>query len=356
MSTYRKEKNLIIISLDGVNGEYKLDINTGLYYGLRGNPVKTINRRNEIYRMFWNGRRSTNLEYILHHLFGSSGSITTSRWLGLARIADKLDAVGVPSHCWDSDQFAYLEANIREVSAWLKAHSEEIFDYRQFKRENEFAKAKKVYGSLLDNVDAEMFDTLYNNLPNITKEELDACLYYLVRGKYAEYCEYISRNWHTLYDYIRMCRVMDKKPEKVNNFMREYCETKRTYELKKREYDDNRMRKNYEAKAKAWEFEFGDYRIVLPSITMDIVDEGKNMHHCVGSYVDRVVNGDTFIVFVRRKDTPDKCYITCQVHTSGEIGQYYLAYDRYISSADDRAFKEAFQAHLHRVWNEGGQQ
>ena len=355
MATYRKEKNLIIISLDGVNGEYKLDINTGVYYGLRGNPIKTVNRRNEIHRMFWNGR-NTNLEYVLCYLFDSSESFATSRWLGLAKIADKLDAIGVPVGGWNGEQFAYLEANMREVSAWLKTNPETPFDYRHFKRENEFAKAKKKFGSMLDNVDIEMFTTICNNLPTITKEELDTCIYYLIRGKYAEYCEYADNNWSTLYDYIKMCRAMEKKPEKVNNFMREYCETKRTYELKKREYDDNRMRANYEEKAKAWDFEFGDYRIVLPSITMDIVDEGKNMHHCVGSYVDRVVNGNTFIVFVRRKDTPDKCYITCQVGTDGEIGQYYLAYDRYISSAEDRAFKEAFQSHLYRVWNEGGQE
>ncbi len=355
MSTYRKEKNLIIISLDGVNGEYKLDLNTGVYYGLRGNPIKTVNRRVEIYRMFWNTPCTTNLLYILRHLFDSGVNIATSRYLELARVAEKLDAVGVPVKGWSPNQYQFLEAHLKEFVAWRKAHPDESFDYGDFREAIIFNEAKKKYGSLLDNVEYDMFRRLNDHISNMTKEELDACLYYLIRGKYAEYHGDGWNTWNTLYEYINMCRAMDKKPEKVNNFMREYVETKRTYELKKREYDDNRMRKNYEAKAKAWDFEFGDYRIVLPSITMDIVDEGKNMHHCVGGYVDRVVRGDTFIVFVRRKNTPDKCYITCQVELDGEINQYFLAHDRYISSADDRAFKEAFQAHLHRVWNEGGQ-
>jgi hypothetical protein len=74
------------------------------------------------------------------------------------------------------------------------------------------------------------------------------------------------------------------------------------------------------------------------------------MHHCVGSYVNRVLNGDTYICFVRHKDTPDECYITCQVNTDGTIGQYFLAYDRYISTDRDKAFYNAFQAHLKSVW------
>jgi hypothetical protein len=134
--------------------------------------------------------------------------------------------------------------------------------------------------------------------------------------------------------------------------MREYCETKATYERKKAEYDDKRLRDNYEKHKTAFEFAYGDYVVVLPKSGQDIVAEGQNMHHCVGSYVGRVVENDCYIVFIRHKDTPDKCYLTCQVYTNGEIGQYYLAYDRRISTAEDRAFKEAFALHLATHWAE----
>ena len=76
------------------------------------------------------------------------------------------------------------------------------------------------------------------------------------------------------------------------------------------------------------------------------------MHHCVGGYVDRVVEGSTYICFIRHKDTPDECYITCQVHTDGRIGQYFLAYDRHIHTKEDCAFKDAFANHLREVWGE----
>jgi hypothetical protein len=162
--------------------------------------------------------------------------------------------------------------------------------------------------------------------------------------------EYHNGYIGTLIQYIEWCRLMEQKPQKVNNFMREYCETKKTYELRKKEFDDKKMALSYTKHSKAWEFEFGDFAVFIPTCGQDIVDEGRNMHHCVGSYVDRVVSGSTYICFIRRKDTPNECYITCQVYTDGSIGQYFLAYDRYIRTNEDRDFKTAFQNHLREVW------
>jgi hypothetical protein len=75
------------------------------------------------------------------------------------------------------------------------------------------------------------------------------------------------------------------------------------------------------------------------------------MHHCVGGYVNDIIENRCYICFVRKKETPEVPYITCQVYPNGEIGQYYLAYDRWISSAEDREFKSAFQNYLNEVWN-----
>jgi hypothetical protein len=55
-------------------------------------------------------------------------------------------------------------------------------------------------------------------------------------------------------------------------------------------------------------------------------------------------------VFVRNKENLTIPYITAQVKLDGEIGQYYLAYDRYISSVEDQEFKDAFQEHLKTNW------
>jgi hypothetical protein len=192
-----------------------------------------------------------------------------------------------------------------------------------------------------------MYSALNPSRHDYTTEELAVCAYYMTYGKV---WEYHNGSMGKLIDYIEKCRGMGKTPTKTNNFMKEYVETIKAYELYKTEFDNNRIKANYAKHTNAWDFTFGDFTVVVPTCGKDIVDEGQNMHHCVGSYVDKVVNNSTYIVFVRHKDTPDKCYLTAQVSTDGRIGQYYLAHDRCITTAEDYAFKEAFAKHLAEVW------
>ena len=348
MSTYRKEKNLIIISLDGVNGEYKLDINTGLFYGVKGNPIKTTPSGRYLCDLFPYSDDSGNLVMALRRMFSNYRNTSAFREYAQVLIsADKLDAIGIPriDH-YHKEWLIYLGDHIKEVAAYYKENRE--FDYHTFKQWLEFEEAKKKYGkNILDGMTPEMYIGLTQYMVDLTAEEMSVCAYYLARGKM---WEYHRGELGRLREYIRLCRSMEKAPQKVNNFMREYCETKNLYELRKIEFDNKQMANNYSQHSKAWEFEYGDFTIVVPTCGQDIVTEGERMHHCVGGYVDRVVRNETYIVFVRRKNDIDTPYITCQVHLDGGIGQYYLAYDRYINTDEDRAFYKAFAEHLKEVW------
>lgn len=353
MSTYRKEKNLIIISLDNATGDYTFDIATGLFYGIKGNPVKTCPRRSEIRSLFpWGrGEEGTNLGYILRGMFdNNSATANYVKYLEVLAAADKVDAIGMGILGLRKEQYVYLGNNMKHLSAWRKDHEDEDFNFRSFKEWCDFEKVRNKLGAVAELLTAEMYGAIIRRNENITIEELGVYAYYLGRGKYWEYHRGdISR----LEDYLDMCRTMEKEPRKVNNFMREYCETKDEYELRRIEFDNRKIAENFAKHSKAWEFEHGDYTIVLPTSAKDIIDEGSNMHHCVGSYVNSVISNSTYIVFVRNKNTPDKCYITCQVHTDGRIGQYFLAYDRYISTAEDKEFYSEFEKHLRNVWELG---
>ena len=67
---------------------------------------------------------------------------------------------------------------------------------------------------------------------------------------------------------------------------------------------------------KTLEFEDKDYLIRLPVDKNEIVKEGMELHHCVGSYAERYGTGDTTIMFLRKKSEPDKPFYTIEV----EIG------------------------------------
>ncbi len=349
MSTYRKDRNNIIITLDEASGDYRLDINTGIFYGVKGTPIKTCPRKKEVADLFprWE-KAGSNLGYVVGRMIDSSNQ--TATYVGLANVmqaADKIDALGINNLHLSNEQYLYLANNIKWLQAWRKEHENEPFCLYDFRIWCDFEKIHSQLGSVANLLTAEMYHELLRHRNDYTPEELSVCAYYLVRGKY---WEYHNRNVANLANYITMCRTMEKKPQKVNNFMREYCETLKEYDLRKQEFDNKKMAINYASHSQAWDFEFGDYKVFIPSTAQEIIDEGRNMHHCVGSYVDRVVNNDCYICFIRRKDTPNECYITCQVYSNGELGQYYLAYDRFISSDEDKAFKEAFRQHLAQVW------
>jgi hypothetical protein len=352
MSNYRKEKNLIIINLDGASGDYRLDINSGILYGVKGNPIKTCPKKGEVTDLFKTyGEGRTNLSYMLNHMLRASRYTSEyTQYIKAMSGADKLDALGMDCQCFYTEQYEYVADNIKSFVAWSKSHETHNYSFGEFERWCEFEKVKSSLGSLANQLTPDIYYNIKRELGNLSTERLGVCVYYLVRGKMWEY-QGTDSLWR-LRNYFEWCDLLEKAPQKVNNFMREYVEVKREYELRKTEFDNKRLAMNYAKHSKAWEFEYGDYVVVIPTCGQDIVDEGVNMHHCVGGYVRTVIEGSTYICFVRHKDTPDKCYLTCQVRTNGEIGQYYLAYDRHISSDEDYAFKSAFANHLREVWGE----
>lgn len=60
--------------------------------------------------------------------------------------------------------------------------------------------------------------------------------------------------------------------------------------------------------------------IVVPSGADDIKAEGVALHHCVGTYVDKVARGETSIFFVRKAEAPDTPYFTLE-YRNGKVIQ-----------------------------------
>lgn len=52
--------------------------------------------------------------------------------------------------------------------------------------------------------------------------------------------------------------------------------------------------------------------IRLPKTLDELKIEGENLHHCVGTYRDKVAKGETLIYFVRKQDEPEKSYFTLE--------------------------------------------
>lgn len=62
-----------------------------------------------------------------------------------------------------------------------------------------------------------------------------------------------------------------------------------------------------------YDFEDENFLITAPANGKAIKDEGTALHHCVGTYVQRVATGETVILFIRKKTNPNKPFVTVEV-------------------------------------------
>lgn len=222
-------------------------------------------------------------------------------------------------------------------------------NFTQWKRLYEFENWVKQKNVRLENLtDDEIFSfrTFYHteikcNRYNFTQIEIDRIIGYITNQRI-----FSTIGSTTLSKFCCFCEALSIEIPKTQCFTRTYAEMQQNYEAWKLSTQNERVQKNLAMHNNWWNFEYNGFTIVAPQSAQDLVMEGIQMHHCVGSYVDRVAEGKTLIVFVRRTDDITTPYITCQVGIDGEIGQYFLAYDRFISNKVDCDFRCAFQNHI----------
>lgn len=64
---------------------------------------------------------------------------------------------------------------------------------------------------------------------------------------------------------------------------------------------------------KELEYSAQGYCIVVPTEPKELADEGINLSHCVGDYIDRVASGECHILFLRRRNAPEQSLVTLQL-------------------------------------------
>lgn len=73
------------------------------------------------------------------------------------------------------------------------------------------------------------------------------------------------------------------------------------------------IKDKYEQLHKACEWSNDKYAIVMPKSAEEIITEGAILNHCVGSYCERVANGKSIILFLRKIDDLDKPFYTLEI-------------------------------------------
>lgn len=126
-------------------------------------------------------------------------------------------------------------------------------------------------------------------------------------------------------DYIENCKVLkyDTKNEFVL-FPRHFkaahdSSVKAALDIKNHEKDKD-FKKVMKEVRKQYTYETKTYAVVIPNTTGEITYEGQQLHHCVGTYIDRVLKKETVILFIRKKEEIDSPFYTMEVR-NGTISQ-----------------------------------
>lgn len=106
------------------------------------------------------------------------------------------------------------------------------------------------------------------------------------------------------YDYVKLASRISNKFEKYPRyFLSTHRITCRNYNRLKEIFDEQDFAKHID---RDLEYKIGEYKFIYPNITQDIKDEAVQQANCVASYIQRVINGECHIMFLRKqnKDKP----------------------------------------------------
>lgn len=85
-----------------------------------------------------------------------------------------------------------------------------------------------------------------------------------------------------------------------------------------------------------YEYQWDGYRMIATKTSADIRNEGTTLHHCVASYVSRVMDGTTQILFMRENES--ESLVTVEVR-AGAIVQARGYNNRSVDEKEDRWLK-----------------
>lgn len=142
--------------------------------------------------------------------------------------------------------------------------------------------------------------------------------------------KYIDHDVLKLYDwadYHRQCRELGYDLAEKSVFKPKHLDVAherltRIIQVKADKENEKRMKKRQKSLS-LYAFTDEEHNLVVRAAasTQEIIDEGKNLVHCVGGYADRHAKGELTIVFVRNADEPDKSFYTMEVSKQFRIVQ-----------------------------------
>ena len=125
-------------------------------------------------------------------------------------------------------------------------------------------------------------------------------------------------------DYLDMCRKMgyDMKNSFVlfpKDLQKSHDKAARRFKQRKDALVKRDFIAVYQQLSGQLDFEKDGMKIVYPATPDDVVKEGHALHHCVGSYTERVAEKECIILFLRKCSEEEKSFYTVEVRNQKAV-------------------------------------
>lgn len=174
----------------------------------------------------------------------------------------------------------------------------------------------------------------FNKLLNEYGYTAKSLMLYIDMLKTFEAIEDMSYLVKEIYDYAKMMKTISHKFDKYpRNFLTTHKIACRNYNRLKKEFSEEIFKHRI---MKAYECKFGDYVFIYPKTTQEIKDESVQQNNCVSSYIDKVIDGNCHILFLRKVDSPDKSLVTIEIRNN-RIVQAKRKFNDPVTNEDQKA-------------------
>ena len=309
-----KEKSVLKIYFEGYETKpIKYDFNEGKLYGVSGKAIKQLANK---FKDIWLGDKATYLEECIYK---DIQEYTASNTYTISRLA-------ISEQYWE----------YRDILNCIPSFKDNKIPkgYIKYCRENNLK---------IDPNSADKFVIYQKMSSNFSNAEVQAINDMLNSGFYLSTMKTILG-----YDtgYVKAMLHIWTKAGTTPSSWRRLLDTTYRYQQHYKEYFDTSRGADHNLKLfNAWKEVFDIQALTLqqmriksietletenlcvkvPTTTAEFTDEGKQQSNCVGyHYHNSIKEGRDLIYFIRRKDNPDKSYITCRF-TCDRYGRGYYS-------------------------------
>ena len=341
---FRKERNFIVAyDMEVMQGKW--NISTGEFIGKSGKPVTSCPRAFVYNNLPYTSGATENTRLggairFYREWFGNNGRRYTE---AIGQRLEALLSVGlIPHDCRDLLSTRRLT---KDVVRYCKEQLNGMYNDSQV--ENYLFRAK--YQSFLEGRPSWVVETFLRCVDEIP---LDFLKSFLNRAE-NEHIEAFWRNGYSpvgnvtevLQNYYKKCKEMYGEAKVTPNLLTNYAHINALYkDYSEKHYNEVLTRNN----DKPFLYFLSNGYEARPLLTREAFhEEGENQHNCVERlYMEKVHDGCTYVVTVRRIGAPEKSVITCEVNHRGQIVQYYAFANSTPREEAQIAFRSAYAAHL----------